>query len=232
MDRQEGMDILSQRGWLAGTPSEFRSFMIDRSQWQEVEAGTQIQAGGEESGDIIGLASGIIELRSIQGRSDTPIMHFARPVFWIGYSSVAFDHRPHKVEATASTKVWLARVPIGPLKKLLVENPTYWQCFLRPAFFFADIALNVAADLLIRDSSRRCSAVLLRLSGRRFEESGESDQVEVLVTQDDLASAANLSRTSVRSILQRLATRGLIKQSYRGIIISDFGALRAFVDEV
>jgi hypothetical protein len=127
--------------------------------------------------------------------------------------------------------VWLARVPIASLKKLLIEKPIYWQCFLRPAFFFADIALNVAADLLIRDSSRRCAAVLLRLSGGRFEDAGESKQIEVLVTQDDLASAANLSRTSVRSILQRLATRGLIKQSYRGIVICDFRALRTFADQ-
>ena len=54
--------------------------------------------------------------------------------------------------------------------------------------------------------------------------------MEVLVTQDDLASAANLSRTPARSILQRLATRGLIKQSYRGIVISDSGKLRQFAD--
>jgi len=48
------------------------------------------------------------------------------------------------------------------VRKLLNERPEWWQYFLQPALFYGDIALNVAADLLIADSERRCAAVLRR----------------------------------------------------------------------
>ena len=59
--------------------------------------------------------------------------------------------------------------------------------------FYGDIALDIAADLLIADSERRCAAVLLRLSGRRFADPDDPEPVDVTITQHDLAGAANLA---------------------------------------
>jgi CRP/FNR family cyclic AMP-dependent transcriptional regulator len=231
MDREAGMDILSRGAWLRDTPVEFRGAVLSHCRWQRLDAGALIHAGGENDGELSGLASGIIELRTILGRADTPIMHFARPVFWIGYSTIASRQRTHRIEATAKTTVWLARVPGATVRKLLKEKPEWWQYFLQPAFFYFDMALNLAADLLIRDSERRCAAVLLRLSGHRFTDTEDPEPVDVSVTQDDLASAANLSRSSVRTMLQRLAARGLIEQGYRGIVVRATAGLRAFVNQ-
>ena len=230
MNREEGMEALSRGAWLNATPVEFREAMLSQARWQCFEAGAAIQVGGEGEGQMDGLARGIIELRTVLGRADTPIMHFARPVFWIGYSPIIMRHRPHRVEATAKTTVWLARVPHVAVRKLLDKRPQWWQYFLQPALFYGDIALNVAADLLIRDSERRCAAVLLRLSGHRFSDTESPEEVDVTLTQDDLAGAANLSRSSVRTMLQRLAARGLIEQNYRGIVVRASAPLRAFVD--
>jgi CRP/FNR family cyclic AMP-dependent transcriptional regulator len=231
MDREAGMDILSRGAWLRETPNEFRTAILSRCRWQCLEAGALVQAGGEDGDEMSGLAHGIIKLRTVLGPADTPIMHFARPVFWLGYSRIVVHHRPHRVEATAKTTIWLARVSLTAVRTLLSEQPEWWQFFLQPSFFYGDIALNVAADLLISNSERRCAAVLLRLSGRRFIDSEDPDPADILVTQDELASAANLSRSSVRTMLQKLAARQLIEQGYRGIVVRNPAALRAFVDQ-
>ena len=73
--------------------------------------------------------------------------------------------------------------------------------------------------------------MLLRLSGRRFADPEDPEPVDVSITQDDLAGAANLPRSSVRSMLGRLAARGLIEQGYGGGVVRAPAALRAFVDE-
>ena len=73
--------------------------------------------------------------------------------------------------------------------------------------------------------------MLLRLSARRFADSDDPEPVDLSITQEDLAGAANLSRSSVRTMLGRLAERGLIEQGYRGIVVRAPAALRAFVDE-
>ena len=58
------------------------------------------------------------------------------------------------------------------------------------------VGFRVAFDLMIGDSERRCAAVLLRLSGRSFADAEGPDEIDVPITQDDLAGAANLSRSS------------------------------------
>lgn len=58
----------------------------------------------------------------------------------------------------------------------------------------------------------------------------DSEPVDVSITQDELAGAADLSRTSVRTMLGRLAAHGLIEQGYGGIVVRAPAALR-FVDE-
>ncbi|MGA7199209.1 hypothetical protein [Roseiarcus sp.] len=68
----------------------------------------------------------------------------------------------------------------------------WWRYFLQLTLFYGDIALDIAADLLIADSERRCAAVLLRLSARRFADSDDPEPAGVSITQEDLAGAANL----------------------------------------
>jgi CRP-like cAMP-binding protein len=195
------------------------------------EAGALIQAGGQEDSEISGLARGIVEMRTVLGRADTPVMHYERPVYWSGLTRIISRSRRLQAEVSAKTTVWLARAPHDAVRKLLRERPEWWQFIPQPTLIYTDIALTIAADLLIRDSERRCAAVLLRLSGRRFADPDSPEPVDVEITQDDLAGAANLSRSSVRSMLGRLAERGLIEQGYRGIAVPAPAALRAFVDE-
>ncbi len=98
------------------------------------------------------------------------------------------------------------------------------------SIIFGEVSQTIAADLLIRDSERRCAAVLLRLGGRRFAGPEDTEPVEVSIMQSELAGAANLSRNSVGTMLQRLKARGLIELGYRGMTIRAPAALRAFVD--
>ncbi len=229
MDRDEGMTILSNGGWLAAAPSEFQQAILSCCGWQNLEAGAPIQAGGEEEGELIGLARGIVEMRTILGPADTPIMHFVHPVFWFGYVPI-LSSRPRRLAASAKTSVWLARISQAAVGALLAERPEWWRHFMQLAVIYGDVSQNVAADLLIRDSERRCAAVLLRLGGRRFAAPEDKEPVEVPVTQTELAGAANLSRNSVGTMLQRLKARGLIEPGYRGMTIRAPAALRAIVD--
>ena len=231
MDREEGLALLRDRGWLSGTPAEFQRAILLRLNWQSLEAGAPIQEGGEEVGELVGLARGVVEIRPILGRADTPIVHFAHPVFWFGYVPIVVPGGPRRLAATAKTPLWLGRVPQAAVRTLLAQRPEWWRELTRLSIIYGDVAQNVAADLLIRDSERRCAAVLLRLGGRRFPGSEDEQPVEIPVTQDELAGAANLSRNSISTMLQRLKGRRLVEPGYRTMTICSAKALRAFVDE-
>ena len=229
MNRDEGTEILKMRGWLSATPADFRDIILSGCSWEHLDAGSPIQSGGEAEGELIGLAAGIIETRTILGRADTPIMHFIHPVFWIGYLPM-LSGQPRRLAASARTPVWIARIPQSNVTELLAKRPEWRAHFMQLAIVYGDVAVNVAADLLIRDSERRCAAVLLRLSGRRFSGPDDGPMVDVPVTQGELAAASNLSRNSAGTIVQKLKARGLIALRYRGMTIRAPAALRAFVE--
>jgi CRP-like cAMP-binding protein len=228
MNQDEGLRILASRGWLSATPPEFQRALLSRSVWHCLEAGAPLQFGGEKTGEMIGLARGVLEMRTILGPAETPIMHLAHPVFWLGYVPIILG-KSRRLSASAKTRSWLARIPENAVKEILSQHPHWWQYLLQPAIIYGDVSQTVAADLLIRDSERRCAAVLLRLSGRRFPGPDDGAPADVPVSQSELAGAANLSRNSVGAIVKRLAARGLIKQSHRSIVVLSPNALRAFV---
>jgi CRP/FNR family cyclic AMP-dependent transcriptional regulator len=230
MDRAEGMVILRDRGWLGGAPPDFQRAILSRCNWQNLEAGAPIQEGGEEVGELVGLARGIVEIRPILGRADTPIVHFAHPVFWFGYVPIVAAG-PRRLAAAAKTSLWLGRVPQPAVRMLLHQRPEWWRELVRLSIIYGDVAQTVAADLLIRDSEQRCAAVLLRLGGRRFRGPGDEQSVDVPITQDELAGAANLSRNSIGTMVQRLRERRLVEPGYRSMTICAPNALRAFVDQ-
>ena len=229
MDQDEGLRILASRGWLTATPVDFQRAILSRSRWQRLEEGEPVQAGGEGVGELIGLAQGAIEMRTILGPADTPLMHIARPVFWLGYVPLILG-QCRRITASAKSSSWLARVPDDAVRKILSDRPEWWQFFLQPAIIYGDVSQTIAADLLIRDSERRCAAVLLRMAGHRFADPDDTTPAEVPLTQNELAGAANLSRNSVGTMLKRLAARGLVELGFRAIIVVSPAALRAFVE--
>ncbi|MGO8738432.1 Crp/Fnr family transcriptional regulator [Rhodoblastus sp.] len=229
MNQEEGLRILTSRGWLSATPVDFQRSILSLSRWQCLEAGEPIQLGGEERGELIGLAQGAIEMRTILGPAETPLMHIAHPVFWLGYVPLILG-KPRRLAASAKSPTWLARIPQEPVNKLLSERPEWWRFFLQPAIIYGDVSQTVAADLLIRDSERRCAAVLLRMAGRRFAAPDDATPIDAPLTQDELAGAANMSRNSVGTMLKRLAARGLVELGYRSMTVVSPAALRAFVE--
>lgn len=227
--REEGLHILTGRGWLSGTPTAFQRAVLAGCRWYRVEAGDPIQTGGEDVGELTGLAQGTLAMSTILGAPGTPIMHLAHPPFWFGYFPIIFG-QPRGISATARTPVWLAGVPQARVRRLLADRPAWWEHFLPLALVYGDTVVTIAADLLIRDSERRCAAVLLWLGGRRFADPADAAPVEVPVTQEELAAAANLSRNTAGTVLRKLAARGLIEPGYRGVTMRAPTALRAVVD--
>jgi CRP-like cAMP-binding protein len=229
VDLDEGLRVVTTQGWLSATSPEFQRAILSGCDCRPLEAGAPLQVGGEDHGEMIGLVQGILELRTTLGPADTAIMHFAHPVFWLGFVPTLFK-QPRRAAASAKTRVWLVRVPEATLRRALSENPIWWRFFLQPLLEYGDLTVTIAADLLIRDSERRCAAALLRLAGCRYASPQAIAPVEVPLTQNELAGAANLSRNSVGTMLQRLAARGFVEVGYGTMIVRAPAALRAFVD--
>jgi CRP/FNR family transcriptional regulator, cyclic AMP receptor protein len=224
MDARNGALVLSKYGWLSRMPADFRTSILRNCTWQNYEAGASLFVAGDPPGGIFGIADGSIGTSTLLGAPDAPMVHIARRGFWSGEGSI-LSGEPRRMSASAITAALVANVPLSALHTLLSERPEWWQHIGQLALSSIDIIGNGFVDLMIRDSGRRCAAILLRLCECRFKDAAEVSR-EVMVTQEEMANMANLSRATVNTILRRFAKQQLIELRYRSIIVAETKRLR------
>jgi CRP/FNR family cyclic AMP-dependent transcriptional regulator len=224
MEARDGALVLSKYGWLSQMPADFRTAILKNCVWQHYEAGASLFAAGDPPGGIFGIADGSVGTSTLLGAPDSPMVHIGRRGLWSGMGSI-LSGEPRRMSAFAITDALIANVPLPALRALLSERPEWWQHIGQLALSSIDIIGNGFADLMIRDSGRRCAAILLRLCECRFKDTADMSR-EVMVTQEEVAAMANLSRATVNTILRRLAKQRLIELRYRSIIVAKTKSLR------
>ena len=224
MDRDAGLEVLAGRGWLSQADRGFATGLLGLARWRSFAPGEVLTLGGEERGTLFALADGVVALTSSLGQAETPVMHMAPAVMWLGYGP-ALLVRDRVVTAEARTPCWAASFPGSRVRAMVDEGRLDWRPFMRLMAEYGDISSLIAADLLIRDSGARCAAVLARFAGLRTPLAGAMPRTLVPVTQEELAGACNLSRGVAGDILRRMASEGVIATCYGGIEIRDPAAL-------
>jgi len=224
MDRDEGLRLLASRGWVGRAGRDFAATLMPLARWRCFEPGEVMTLGGDERGDLLGLAKGMVAFTSVLGRPETPVMHMAPAVMWMGYGP-SLRGGGRVVTAEARSRAWAASFPGARMQALVEGGKLDWRPFVALIAEYGDVAALMATDLLIRDSGERCAAVLARFAGLRTPLGGAIPASVVPVTQEELAGACNLSRGVVGDILRRMAAAGAIETGYGGIGIRDPAAL-------
>lgn len=161
-------------------------------------------------------SDGTVEIYSRFGAGDNPMLHLTHEGSWIGYGS-AFRGLPPRVTTMARTSVLLARIPGRVMQDLLRERPEWWRFVAVGVLEYGDTAISAYADSLLPDSDRRCACTLLRIEGLSFQRRSRPERRSVPITEDELATLVNVSRTTLLQILRRFVERGLVEQAYRSL---------------
>lgn len=221
-----GAALLRGGGWLAGTATDFQDAVLQCCHWQTFPAGETISHGGDTSGGMFGIANGNFSAIPAVGSPDSPMIHVGSAPFWYGSNPVV-SGMARTMSVGARTPCLVAMVPQHALNALFADNPQRWRFIAQSASEILTLAMFIATDLMIRDSQRRCIAVLLRAGGCR---TAGTQPAVAFVTQDELAGMANMSRQTIGPILRGLADAGLATVGYRNITLHDPAALRAMIE--
>mgnify|MGYP003450938299 FL=1 len=219
---------LTRRGWLSRTPPDFQQAVLEQCVAQRRSAGDPLYYSGDAVGGMFGVVSGTVEIASEHSNDDAYFVHLAQSGTWIGEASV-LTGTPRAISAAARTDCVLAFLSLAAINAIVTRHPEYWRQVGILAVEHNSLATSGGADLMLRDVERRCLAVLLRLGGCRFSVSDSSQHPEAVVTQEEIAAMANLSRKSVGDILRKHEQNGHIELGYRTIRILAAGTLRAIV---
>lgn len=218
--------LVRKTGWLAATSPEFQSAILERSIWQRFEPSVTLTHGGDTEGGIVGLVRGAVSIISAIGPSDSPVAYIARAPFWFG-ERPSLGQRTRTITVITRTVCDVALVPQKSIEMIMAEKPGWWRQLAAMSVEGVLTVTQIATDLLIADSKRRCIAVLLRVADCRKEGNGPCDAG---VGQVELAAMANMSRQTIAPILHRLEADGALELGYRTIRVVNPAYLRAIVD--
>jgi CRP-like cAMP-binding protein len=218
------------RGWFADSQPDFRRELLALARPKSYAAGSVIYQAGDTGRDVFGVRSGVVTLSGKFTHPDAVLLHMLRPGEWFGTVPVLLD-RSRRITAIARTDVDILRVPGDQLRALLRHHPEWVVELGRDLAYHMDVAAQIACDLLIRDASARCAAVLLRLAGRRWVSGPDADiPSDIPASQTELAMLCNLSRNTFSRVVKELAHRRLVTLGYKLLTVDDPARLRHVAD--
>lgn len=192
---------------------------------QHFEAQQVIYGVGDGPGGIHCLISGSVRVSVASAESGPFFGHLMRPGTWIGEGPL-ITRQPRLVGLSAGRRSEVLLLPLPTIQSLLEAHPAGWHAIAMLTFVNLQTAVLALNDLMIRDDTKRLAATLLRLSGHRFVSPAEAEPIELDMSQEDLATMANLARSTTLAILHRFVEAELIRLDYRHIVILEPERLR------
>jgi CRP-like cAMP-binding protein len=217
--------FLRSNGWLSVVEPEFADAVLEASHFRTFERGQVLSEGGAVGGAMVGIVSGQVGVRWDNGCSDSELAHIGLPGSWWG-SAPLWDV-PREAEARARTHVQALQIDIRDLRAIIGRVEGGWRALGLHAVDVIAQLITAHDDLMIKDMRRRFIMVLLRLAGHRREPILPMKPESISVSHDELARAANLTRSPVARILHELEAGGFVRLEYRTITIVDPKGLAA-----
>ena len=196
---EAAQNIAVENGWLSFTPPSFQQAVLQRCLLQCYKAGETIYNLGDPPGGMFGLVSGAVGVSVAPGERGPYFGHLARPGTWFG-EAAAMTRQPRRIGLTATRKAMFLHLPLAKIDEIVGGDPAAWRLFALVTLGHLDTAMGACDDLMQRDHVARCVAVLLRLAGCRRATSKPSPVSEIDLSQDDIATLANVARTTAGAI--------------------------------
>ncbi len=219
------------RGWLAAASPKFRRELLALARPKSFACGSVIYRAGDVGRDLYGIRSGVVLVECRFSHPDAVLLHMLRPGEWFGTLDWVAERSRRFFSTVARTDVEVLRVPGDDMQALLKRRPEGIVDLGRNAIWGLDLAMQCAADLLIKDASARCAASLLRLASRRWPTGPDADlPAEIPASQTELAMLCNLSRNTFSRVVRDFARRRIVTLGYKSLTVDDPARLRAIVE--
>lgn len=220
------LEIFSETGWLSRQSAEFRQAWLAQGRIVAVQRGEAVYREGDEGRSMFGLIEGSVAVLIGPPRLAPRLGTIVNPGMWFGAGPV-LTKGLRSVEFRAAESSRFLMVPGSAVEQLSTARPEHAHAIGALAMIGHDLAVRVAAELLIPSSARRIAAVILRIAAPDRDE-GRIGSDGVCVTQSQLAEMANVSRNVANAALGEMRDAGWIKTRYNRIVVRDVAALAAF----
>lgn len=230
LDLAQARAVMANKGWVSTLPHNLAERFLSLTSHKHLKKGEYFQHIGDEHRIFFGVATGALLLHVPVPPRGVICGHVSLPADWMGIGP-ALTKTDRQVAFEAATATDLLTISATNFNQLVMEHPDVTKHVVALVMINQRTSLRTAADLLIQNPRTRLVARLLTLSGLKLNERAERRQVNLPITQEQLAAMSSLSRATVNRILSDLETVGLCTGIYGGIGIPDLFELEASLDE-
>jgi len=229
MQVNEAVAIARASPWLSQQERRVQDAILGRMRLVSLPKGRMLFDIEDEAIEIYCIVSGcaVITLaHPVQGVINAHVMFPGR-----GFGEpAALGRRPRLMSVSARRPTELLAIPQSQIAELLKAEPSLcWTFFNLMASNIEEHVLH-AVDLLIVDPRLRLCSRLLTFGGRLMNHIPPSP-VSIPMTQEELAAASNMSRSTVYNLLGELVEQGICELGYREVRILDMVRLNRIVEE-
>ncbi len=179
---------------------------------------SSLQHVGDGSGGMWCLAEGALSVEFAPGMRDPQVSYLILPPAWVGEGSIVVD-TPRLVGLSTTRRSTLLHLPKDRFFGIARDEPLIWKWLTKMQKLNFERAIGMVDALMVRNSEARVLAVLRQLGGRLGHHANAPRTLDI--TQEQLSSIANVSRSVLSPILKALSSKGAIKLGYNTIKIAD-----------
>jgi CRP-like cAMP-binding protein len=181
---------------------------------------------GQVSGQVLLLLEGHVRACSTSSDGRETLLAVRRPGDLVGEFS-ALDGRPHSATVSAFETVEALAIPASSFRAFLKGHPDAALAVLELIIDRLRDADRKRVEFGTMDATSRVAARLVELAEENGETTAGAVEIDLALSQEELASWAGASREAVSRALRLFRERGWISTRRRAITVLDLGALRA-----
>lgn len=205
-------------GWLSHFNTDLVDALLSEGRFFKAEKGETLYDIGQQQVCLYCMVSGSARFEISMNEQPTRLGHLIGPGFWFGENELALG-KSAILEVTCTSKAVIFYVTDRQFAAIAARHTHAWKAIAALSSMNVGLAIGAADDLMLRTSRQRLCAVILRLAARRNAFQGQPPLDTLFLTQTDLSTAANLSRSKTAEITGSLADAGAIQTIYGGLKI-------------
>lgn len=212
------------RAWHRLTSAD-RAALIDSGYQRTWHPGEILALEGSPAGSMYVILSGWVKITARNYRGEDAPLAARGPAEIVGELS-PISHLARSATITALSTVQTLVVPGERLLVLLARRPGIAQELLRTTGIRLQQSDRLRLESGGPDFAPRLAAVLLELAVQYHPDWTSADKVDLNVTQDDLASYARVSRSTLRRGLDELKRLSVVEAGWHRVTIIQPAILR------
>ncbi len=211
--------------WSQSLPNDVQAEIIARTKVRRFRDGAMLFSEGDANTGLHHLLDGRIHITGTAHDGALALMAILRPGDWTGFLA-NLDGGCYALDACCVTDCEVATLSPQSVREIFETSVTRYKLLASPELIVARRNYRYLVEQQGGPPLQRLAYRLLDLASGPHGQPGDGSGAPVQISQEQLGSAARLSRQKVNALLQILVDRGLVSISRNSVFITDEEAMK------